>query len=86
MKSILCGSSVCDIFNQYFYNLLLSCAGVNNWIKLQIHLVATIKGFNHSWLSCKIKYKNILKEYKFDKKANEVFGSDRVQECKWYKK
>ena len=32
----------------YFYSMFLSCAGVNSWIKLQIHLVATIKGLNCS--------------------------------------
>lgn len=59
-------------------------AGVNAWIKLQIRLVAAIKGFNRTWLSCKKKYKSILKEYRNDKRANEVSGADRKQECKWF--
>ena len=61
--------------------------GTNSWIKLQIRMVAAIKGFNRSWLSwlsCKKKYKTILNEYKTDKRANEISGSDRKQECKWF--
>ena len=50
MKSILCGYSIYVLFNICFYNHLLSCTCVINWIKSQIHLVAVIKGFNHSWL------------------------------------
>jgi hypothetical protein len=59
-------------------------AGVNSWLKLQIRLVAAIKGFNRSWLSCKKKYKAILSEYKTDKRANEISGTDRKQECRWF--
>jgi len=47
-------------------------------------MVAVIKGFNRTWLSCKKKYKTILSEYKTDKRANEISGSDRKQECKWF--
>ena len=25
-----------------------------------------------------------MKEHMFDKRTNEVYGSDRVQECKWF--
>ena len=32
----------------------------------------------------KKKYKTILNEYRTDKKANEISGSDRKQECKWF--
>jgi hypothetical protein len=59
-------------------------AGVNTWIKLQIRMVAAIKGFSRTWLSCKKKYKMILKEYRTDKRANEVSGTDRKQECRWF--
>ena len=54
------------------------------WVKLQIRMVAGIRGFNRSWLSCKKKYKNILAEYRNDKRANEISGSDRKQECRWF--
>ena len=54
------------------------------WIKLQIRMVAGIQGFNRSWLSCKKKYKNILAEYRNDKCANEISGSDRKQEYRWF--
>ena len=37
-----------------------------------------------SWLSCKKKYKSILSDYKNDKMANEISGSDRHQECRWF--
>ena len=47
-------------------------------------MVAGIRGFNHSWLSCKKIYKNILAEYRNDKRANEILGSDRKQECRWF--
>ena len=30
------------------------------------------------------KYKTILNEYKTDKRANEILGSDRIHECKWF--
>jgi hypothetical protein len=30
------------------------------------------------------KYKTILKEYRTDKRANEISGSDRKHECKWF--
>ena len=46
--------------------------------------MAAIKGFNRSWLSCKKKYKTILSEYRADKRANEISGSDRKQDCKWF--
>ena len=58
--------------------------GVNAWIKLQIQLVAAIKGFNRSWLPYKKKYKCILDDYRNDKRANEILGVDRHQECKWF--
>jgi hypothetical protein len=54
------------------------------WVKLQLRMVAGIRGFNRSWLSCKKKYKTILAEYRNDKRANEISGSDRKQECRWF--
>ena len=30
------------------------------------------------------KYKTILNEYRTDKRANEILGKDRKQECKWF--
>ena len=62
----------------------VACVGTNSWIKLQIRMVAAIKGFNRTWLSCKKKYKTILSEYRTYKKENEISGSDRKQECKWF--
>ena len=47
-------------------------------------MVAAIRGFNRSWESCKKKYKIIWTEYKNDKRANEISGSDRHQDCKWF--
>ncbi len=47
-------------------------------------MVAAIQGFDRSWESCKKKYKVIYAEYKNDKRANEISGSDRHQECKWF--
>ena len=47
-------------------------------------MVEAIRGFEHSWKSCKKKYKIIYAEYKNDKRANEIFGSDRHQDCKWF--
>ena len=35
-------------------------------------MVAGIGGFNRTWLSCKKKYKAILKDYRNDKRANEI--------------
>jgi hypothetical protein len=58
--------------------------GVNAWLKLQIRLVAAIKGFNRSCLSCKKKYKYILANNINDKRANEISGADRQQECRWF--
>jgi hypothetical protein len=64
----------------------VACVGTNSSIKLQIRIVAAIKAFNRSWLSCKKKYKTILSEYRTDKRANEISGSDRKQKCKWFTK
>jgi hypothetical protein len=47
-------------------------------------MVAPIRGFDWSWESCKKKYKVVCTEYKNDKRANEISGSDRHQECKWF--
>jgi hypothetical protein len=47
-------------------------------------MVTTIQGFDHSWKSCKKKYKVIYTKYKNDKRANEISGLDRHQECKWF--
>ena len=47
-------------------------------------MVAGIRGFNRTWLSCKKKYKTILTEYRNDKRANEISGTDRKQECRWF--
>jgi hypothetical protein len=49
-------------------------------------MVATIRGFDRSWKSCKKKYKIMYTEYKIDKRANEISGTDRHQECKWFDK
>jgi hypothetical protein len=46
-------------------------------------MVTGIKGFNCIWLFCKKKYKTILKEYKNDKKANEIKCIDKKQNCRW---
>jgi hypothetical protein len=43
-------------------------------------MVAAIQGFDHSWESSKVVYT----EYKNDKRANEILGLDRHQECKWF--
>lgn len=48
-------------------------------IKLQIRLIVAIKGFNHSWLSCKKKYKYILKSHKYDKKTNDVSKLHKIK-------
>lgn len=53
-------------------------------MKVQARMVAAIRGFNRSWESCKKKYKIIWTEYKNDKRANEISGSDRHQDCKWF--
>jgi hypothetical protein len=47
-------------------------------------MVAAIRGFDRSWESCKKKYKTIYAEYKNDKRANEISGSDRHEDCKWF--
>ena len=47
-------------------------------------LVVVIKGFKHSWLSCKKILIYILKEYKTDKRINEVSRVDMKQECRWF--
>jgi hypothetical protein len=47
-------------------------------------MVIGIRGFNRTWLSCKKKYKVILKEYRNDKRANEISGTDRKQDCRWF--
>ena len=36
---------------------------------------------NWTWLSCKKKYKRILTEYRNEKRANEISGTDPKQEC-----
>jgi hypothetical protein len=67
-----------------YYSLHYEISGVNTWLKVQARMVATIRGFDHSWESCKKKYKVVYTEYKNDKRANESSGSDRHQECKWF--
>ena len=57
---------------------------MNAWVKLQLRMVAGIRGFNRTWLSCKKKYKTILADYRNDKRANEILGTDRKQECRWF--
>jgi hypothetical protein len=57
---------------------------MNTWIKLHARMVVGIRGFNRTWLSCKKKYKAILKEYRNDKRANEISGTDRKQDCRWF--
>ena len=56
----------------------------NTWLKVQAGMVVAIRGFEHSWKSCKKKYKVIYIKCKNDKRANEISGSDRHQECKWF--
>ena len=56
--------------------------GVNAWLKLQIQLVAAIKGLNRSRLSYNKKYKSILADYKNNKMANGVSCANRYQECR----
>jgi hypothetical protein len=73
LHSLCCFDILC-----HFYWIFI---GVNVWLKLQIQLVAAIKGFNRSRLSCKKKYKSILADYKNDKMANGVSCADRYQEC-----
>ncbi|CAA9492270.1 MAG: hypothetical protein AVDCRST_MAG96-1567 [uncultured Segetibacter sp.] len=70
----------------YEYSNVFYCenSGINTWLKLQAKMVAAIRGFDRSWESCKKKYKVIWTEYKNDKRANEISGSDRHQECKWF--
>jgi hypothetical protein len=53
-------------------------------LKVQGRTVAAIRGFDRSWESCKKKYKVVYTEYKNDKRAYEISGSDRHQECKWF--
>jgi hypothetical protein len=53
-------------------------------LKVQARMVATICDFDRSWESCKKKYKIVYNEYKNDKRANEILGTDRHQECKWF--
>ena len=36
------------------------------------------------WLSCKKKYKYIISDYRNDKRANKILGSDKHQECRWF--
>ena len=53
-------------------------------MKVEARMVATIWKFDRSWESCKEKYKVIYTKYKNDKRANEISGLDRHQECKWF--
>ena len=39
-------------FKLYFYVIFLFSASINTYIKMDIRLVAIIKGFDRSWLSC----------------------------------
>ena len=55
-------------------------------IKLQIQLMAAIKGFNRFFLSFQKKYNYIKKKNKTDKMANEISRTDRKQECRWFNK
>jgi hypothetical protein len=68
----------------FFYIFYWIFTGVNALLKLQIWLVAAIKGFNKSWLSCKKKYKSILAHYRNDKNANKISGAAKHQECRWF--
>jgi hypothetical protein len=63
---------------------LKSIIGQNSWIKFEIHLVSTIYGFNHSWLSCQKKYKTILMVYRNDKRMHEISEQGKLLECKWF--
>ena len=47
-------------------------------------MVAAICNFDRTWKSCKKKYKIIFIDYKIDKKAKEILGMDKHQECEWF--
>jgi hypothetical protein len=71
-----------NIFLTFSWWFLSTTIGMNTWIKLHVRMVAGIRGFNRTWLSYKKKYKAILKEYRNDKRANEISGTDRKQDCR----
>ena len=49
-------------------------------------MVATISDFDRTWKSYKKNYKVIYIKYKNNKRANEILGTDRYQECKFFDK
>jgi hypothetical protein len=61
---------------------LISIVGQNSWIEFEAHMVFTIYGFNHSWLSCHKKYKTILMVYRNDKRMHEISKQGKLLECK----
>lgn len=44
--------------------------------------MVAIQGFNCYWLSYKRTYNFIIKEYKCNKRANEVSKTNKKQECR----
>jgi hypothetical protein len=40
-------------------------------------MVSNIQGFNHTWISCKKKYKVFFVEYKNDKKAHQIVENNK---------
>jgi len=40
-------------------------------------MISNIQGFNHTWLSCKKKYKVFLVEYKNEKKGHQIIDNDK---------
>ena len=47
-------------------------------------MVVGIRELIRTWFSCKKKYKAILKEYRNDKRANEILSTDKKQDCRWF--
>jgi hypothetical protein len=56
---------------------------VDVWLKLHARMVAVIPGLNRTAEACKKKFNVLYKQYRLDKMANGVSGSDR-HECKFY--
>jgi hypothetical protein len=47
-------------------------------------MVAALCGFDQIWKSYKKKYNVVYTKYKNDKRANEISGTDKHQECQWF--
>jgi hypothetical protein len=61
----------------------MSYAGVDTWLKLHSRMIAIILGLNRTSEACKKKFNVLYKQYRLDKMANGISGSDR-KECKYY--